>query len=109
MRFTLPAVVLICVIVSACGREAVDAYAKVQAQRSPLIDGFESYATGSEIREKLKEIGEIAVVIEESHLPPRGYSAKVRCARLGGEGIRASWSFRRSELPLEFRLPTVAL
>lgn len=70
MRFNLPAVLLICVIVSACGREAVDAYAKVQAQRSPLIDGFESYATGSQIREKLKEIGEILVVIEESHLPP---------------------------------------
>lgn len=56
-------------LLSGCGREAVDAYARVEADRTPLIDGFESYATAAEVRHKLEQSRAVPAVVEDSRLP----------------------------------------
>jgi len=70
MRSHLLVVLLAGSLLVGCGREPADAYARIRADRSPLIDGFESYASASEVRAKIEKSGKAVSVVEESRLPP---------------------------------------
>ncbi len=69
MRPVAVLVVALCLLMG-CGIEAKDAYTKVRADRSPLIDGFFSYASQAEVEAQLKRAGLLYSVGKANGLAP---------------------------------------
>jgi hypothetical protein len=61
--------IALCLLVG-CGAEAKDAYTRVRSDRSPLIDGFSSYAPRAEVEGQLKRAGLPYSIGEENCLAP---------------------------------------
>lgn len=57
-------------LLTGCGIEAKDAYTKVRSDRSPLIEGFTSYAGRAEIEEKMQKMGLQYSIDDEGQLDP---------------------------------------